>query len=51
MGRRAARMAGGSPPTMPISNAKMIPATRSGGVTLKAKAMCEKVCMFMVPVV
>ena len=48
---RAARIAGGTPPTRPINSAKATPETSSGGVIRNANARCENVCQFMVPVV
>ena len=50
-GTAAARMAGGRPPMMPMSKAKMMPPTSSPGVIRKAKARWEKVCQFIAPVV
>ena len=42
-GRRAARIAGGVPPTNPIASAKTIPHTSRIGVIRNAKAKCENV--------
>src|SRR6202166_2777503 len=42
-GRVAARTAGNSPPTNPITSAKIIPFTSNSGVILTAKARYEKV--------
>jgi hypothetical protein len=43
MGRRAARMAGNRPPTIPINTAHTAPCTSNCGVTLKANATALKV--------
>src|SRR3972149_4004398 len=48
---RAARIAGGTPPTSPITSANASPETSKSGVTRNANARWEKVCQFMAPVV
>src|SRR5437762_2724694 len=51
MRARAARTAGGTPPTSPISSANPTPHVMSMGVMRNAKARCENVCQLSVPVV
>src|SRR5215469_9786630 len=50
-GRTAARIAGSSPPSTPITSANNTPIRRRSKVILNAKARLEKVCQFMVLVV
>ncbi len=49
-GSRAARIAGKSPPTNPITSAKIVPFTSNGGVTSNAKVTWLKVSQFSVDV-
>ena len=49
-GMRAARMAGGRPPTRPMVRANSMPMPISRGVISKAKAMFENVCQLIVEV-
>src|SRR5882724_12584333 len=51
IGLRAARIAGGVPPIIPISRAKIIPAISTTGVTRNANARDENVWKFRVLVV
>src|SRR5438552_7108618 len=50
-GRRAARIAGGTPPRSPIASANTIPPASNDGVMRNAKARWENVCQFIAPVV
>ncbi len=51
MRARAARIAGGTPPTTPMRSAKTRTQAISHGVMRNAKARWENICQFMVPVV
>ncbi len=51
IGLRAARTAGGTPPTIPISSAKPMPPNSRSGVTRNANDTCDQVWKFSEPVV